>query len=180
MKLTITGRHLTVPEADRTELRRKLRSLERVLNSNAVSATVVVARERQAIACDLTVHARGGHMLHAEGRHALISGAVAAAVAKLTPQAKRLVDRWKSKRRDRSTQITEPPPSAPTLPPVTVPKVIRNRGYAARAMTVADAALELAGSEAQVLVFRHAVSENVAVIFRRPDGAFGLIETTNA
>ncbi|MCC7007824.1 MAG: HPF/RaiA family ribosome-associated protein [Acidobacteria bacterium] len=179
MTFTITGRHLKVSEPARTEIRQKMRALERVLNDNAVSATCVLLQERQMVVCELSVHARGGHRLHAVGRHALVVGAAAAAVDKLVPQARRLTERWKAKRRDRTAQpVAEKPAPEPALPPVTVPKVVRSRGYTARPLTVADAALELASSQAPVLVFRHATSDSLAVLFRRADGAFGLIETT--
>jgi len=183
MTLTITGRHFKVPEADRADIRQKMRVLERVLNNNAVSGACVVGRERQVFVCEVSVHTRSGHSLHAMGRHVLLGGAVAAAVDKVSLQAKRLSTRWKAKRRDRTAQVVDRPqlPPSPTaaLPPVTIPKVVRSRGYDARPMTVADAALELASSPAPVLVFRQASSAQVAVLFRRPDGAFGLIETDN-
>lgn len=180
MTLTITGRRLKVPAIDQADIRQKMRSLDRILNSHAVSAACVISEERQQFVCELSIRATGDRTLHAVGRHAAIAGAVAAAVDKLAPQAKRLTDRWKAKRRDRSLQVTEPLPRVPALPPVTVPKVVKVRGYAPKAMTVAEASLELASSQGAVLVFTQATTGCVSVLFRRPDGAFGLIETTSA
>jgi putative sigma-54 modulation protein len=178
MTLTITGRHLKVSASDRSEIRQKVDTLDRLLNSHAVSAACVLLHEGQGVVCELTVHARGGRLLHAVGRHARLHGAVAAAVDKLTPQAKRLTERWKAKRRDRTARVSEVAPKATALAPVTVPKVVRSRSYVPKVMTVADAALDLAAGQAPLLVFRHATSENISVVFRRVDGTFGLIETS--
>jgi ribosome hibernation promoting factor len=43
-------------------------------------------------------------------------------------------------------------------------------------MNVEDAVLELSAGGRPFLVFRQAASERIAVLFRRPDGHFGLIE----
>lgn len=177
MKLIVTGRRLTVSESDRAEIAAKVGHLDRILNSSAVSAQCVIGREKLAIVCELTVHVRGGHMLHGLGRHARLATAVSLAVTKVEQQAKRLTGRWKGKRRDGAGPVeaaTSEPPRAAEEP--RAPKVIRAKGYEAKPMTVADAAMLLASSANTVLVFRHAVSGAVNVLYRRPDGHLGLIE----
>jgi len=174
MKLTVTGRHVAVTDAIRTDLTRKLRRLDRVLNDSAVSAQCAVGRERQLFVCELTVHARGDHMLHGVGRDARLPGAVALAVERVAQQASRLSDRWKTRRR----AAARAPLGAGTREPSTgtSPRVVRSRDYAVKPMSVEDALLELSAGPRAFLVFRHATSERVAVLFRRPDGHFGLIE----
>ena len=99
MRLTVTGRHVAIALATRQDISRKLHRLERVLNDSAVSAQCVIARERASHVCELTVHARGDHVLHGVGRHARLPAAVGAAADKVGRQAKRLVDRWKTRRK---------------------------------------------------------------------------------
>lgn len=99
MKLTVTGRHMAIAETNRQLIRRKLRRLERVLNDSAVSAQCVVARERELHVCEVTVHARGDHTLHGVARDARLPAAIGAAVEKVSKQAQRLVDRWKTRRK---------------------------------------------------------------------------------
>jgi putative sigma-54 modulation protein len=43
-------------------------------------------------------------------------------------------------------------------------------------MTVEDAAAELGDGNDAVIVFRNSSTDAVTVLFRRPDGNFGLIE----
>jgi ribosomal subunit interface protein len=101
LKLTVTGRHVALTDSHRQLIRRKLRRLERVLNDSAVSAQCIVALEKLSYVCEVTVHARGDHMLHAVARHARLITAVNAAVDKVRRQGKSLADRWKARRRAR-------------------------------------------------------------------------------
>jgi ribosomal subunit interface protein len=99
LKTTVTGRHLAIAETTRQLIRRKLHRLERVLNDSAVSAQCVLERERAAFMCEVTVHARGDHILHGKARDPRMATAVGQAVDKVDQQAKRLVDRWKTRRK---------------------------------------------------------------------------------
>jgi ribosomal subunit interface protein len=99
LKLTVTGRHLAIAETNRQLIRRKMRRLERVLNDSAVSAQCVVARERELHVCEVTLHARGDHTLHGVARHARLPAAITGAVDKVSRQAQRLADRWKTRRK---------------------------------------------------------------------------------
>jgi putative sigma-54 modulation protein len=175
LKLTVTGRHVAVSDAVREAISRKVRRLDRVLNDSAVSAQCVVARERQLFVCELTVHARGDHMLHAVGRHHRLPSAVVAAVEKVGQQAHRLSDRWKTRRRrDRPVRTAALVVDGP--PERTGPRVVRTRTRAVKPMSLDDALLTLSGGAQTFLVFRNAESDGVAILYRRPDGDFGLIE----
>ena len=173
MKLSVTGRHVAVTEAIHTEITRRLRPLERVLNDNVVSGQCVVGRERQVFVCEITLHARGDHMLHAVGRDSRVGQAVAQAVERVGQQGQRLTDRWKTRKRGSSARRESPPVDRE---PSTAPRVVRSRDYAVKPLTLDDAVLELSANGRPLLVFRDAVSDHIAVLFRRPDGRFGLIE----
>ena len=85
MKLTVTGRRITVTEPIRQQIDRKVRRLERLLNDRAVSAQIVLSEERQGTACEVTVHVAGGRPLHGLGRDSRITTAVGQAVEKVAP-----------------------------------------------------------------------------------------------
>jgi putative sigma-54 modulation protein len=178
MKLIVTGRHVEVVGAARQDIDKKLRRLERLLGDSAISAQCVVWRERADYVCELTVHARGDHMLHGLGRGSQIPPAVSQAVTKVAKQAQKMKDRWKTRKRAGGnglgalvTGLGEAPAIAEPSP-----RVIRSKRYAVKPMSLDDALLTLAGGEESFLVFRHAASDNVAILFRRHDGHFGLIE----
>lgn len=71
----------------------------------------------------------------------------------------------------------------PTIPPpdVTAPdphfKVVKTEKFHAQPMSVADAIVQLNLLHEPFLVFRHDTDGRVAVVYKREDGAYGLIET---
>ena len=177
MKLFVTGRQVTVTDAIRQEIDKRHARLARVLNDSAVSAQYIVARERGRFVAELTVHARGDHMLHGVGRHTVLGTAVGAAVDKVAQQAAKLADRWKTRRKDgrRREAPVESLAAAPG-PEAPASRVIRARQPPVRPMSLDDAVLALSAGDRPFFVFRHDASNAVAVLYRRPDGHFGLIE----
>jgi len=179
MKLVVTGRHLTVSPAAHERITRQLRRLERLLGDSAVSAQCIIGREGTDYSAELTLHARGDNLLHATGRHTRLETAVAGAAKKVGQQARKVKDRWKSRRKGgralpglvpaRSDELARPPaPSGPRL--------VRSR-VSAKPLTVDDAVLALESSRDGVVVFRQADGGSVAIVFRRPDGRVGLVDT---
>jgi len=171
MTVTLTGRHIDIPASTRLQIEKRIGRLHRVLNDHAVSAQCVVTRERLGVACELTLHAKGDHMLVGIGRHARLITAVGEAIEKVSHQAQRLADRWKTRKRD-GRRLPEPVLDA--APIDRAPRVIRARGYSVKPLGIDDAVMAL-GDQA-FLVFRHMETERVAVLFRRPDRNLGLID----
>ena len=99
MTLTVIGKQLTVTDAQRMLVRRRVDKLARVLNHAALTAQAAVSRERGMYICELTVHTRGDHDLHGRGRDRLFAAAVTAAADRVGAQAARLAGRWKSRRK---------------------------------------------------------------------------------
>jgi putative sigma-54 modulation protein len=56
-----------------------------------------------------------------------------------------------------------------------VPAVRRTR-YAVKPMSVEDAALRIEAAREPFVVFRHAETERIAILYQRPDGRLGLID----
>jgi putative sigma-54 modulation protein len=55
-------------------------------------------------------------------------------------------------------------------------RIIRARRYAVKPMSVDEAAMEVGDRRDAFLVFRNSTTEEINVLFRRPDGNLGLIE----
>jgi putative sigma-54 modulation protein len=177
MKLTVTGRRMTVTEATRQQIERKIGRLDRLLHNRAVSAQCIISEERQRVTCELTVQIAGARPMHGLARDAKLVRAVSLAVEKVEQQAARLNDRQRTRRRGSrrppaggGTPAVEPPASSPR------PRVIRAAPADIKPMTLDDAVLTLEGSERTFLVFRLSTSERTALLFRRDDGHFGLVE----
>ena len=57
------------------------------------------------------------------------------------------------------------------------PPVVRMGRLPVKAMSVDEALIEAQEDSRPIVVFRNSESKELAVIFRRPDGKFGLVET---
>jgi putative sigma-54 modulation protein len=179
MRLDITGRHVTVTPALRQLITKRVGSLDRVLNDAAISALVIVTKEKYRHKVEMAVHTRGDHMLSGTAEANAWPLAVRQAAVKIEQQAKRLKGKWDSRKRQaakavRNRKVT--PQAGETMPPVDGARVIRATRYAVKPMSVDDAALRLEAADDDFVVFRNADDDAVAVLYRRKDGNLGLIQ----
>jgi putative sigma-54 modulation protein len=177
MRLELTGRHIPITVAMRRLVQRRLAHLERLVTYHALSAQVVITRERSRIHVEITLHARQEHFLHCEATAADWEEALNEAAAKIERQAQKLADKRKGQKRlSRPARTPEIPPAAPMDGEEVRTRIIRARGYAVKPMSVDDAALQVGEDRNAFLVFRNASNDAVTVLYRRPDGHLGLIE----
>src|SRR5688572_24427426 len=99
MRLELTGRHITITIAIRTLVEQRIAQMLRMLNDSALSAQVVLTREKTRIHAELTLHARGEHFLHSEATGRDVQTAFSAAADKLDRQAQKLKSRWTERKR---------------------------------------------------------------------------------
>ena len=194
MRLELTGRHITITPNIRKLVEDRLRPMLRMLNDSAVSAQVVLTKEKTRVHAEVTLHARGEHFLHGEATGRDVATALAACGDKVDRQVQRLKSKWsKGKRQGISAAkaaSAAPRPerggkgfssakgmAAPAsgTEPRTL-RVIRARRYEVKPMSVDEAALEVIDGDDSFLVFRNAATDTINVLFRRPDGNLGLIE----
>jgi len=194
MRLELTGRHVAITPAVRKAVEQRLARMARMLNNSLVSVQVVITRERSRTHVDMTMHARGDHFLHSEATGRTLPAALGEATEKLEHQAQKLKSKWtERKRQGRSAAkagAAAPRPEragravgtgaaaagneAEAAGPV---RIVRARRYEVKPMSVDEAALKLVAGNAAFLVFRNAGTDAMSVLFRRPDGHLGLIES---
>ena len=204
MRLELTGRHVTITASIRAMVEDRLAPLLRMLNDSAVSAQVVLTKEKTRVHAEITLHVRGEHFLHGEATGRDAQTALGAAVDKVDRQVQRLKSKW-SKGKRQGVSPAKAAAAAPrperggkgfssargqATPAGTAAaaasgraageprelRIIRARRYEVRPMSVDAAALEVADGEDAFLVFRNAATDTINVLFRRPDGNLGLIE----
>ena len=64
-----------------------------------MSAHLVLSREKNRYIAELTVHAKGDHMLHGIGNTAGWSTSMTAAVQKVMQQAEKMKGKWEARKR---------------------------------------------------------------------------------
>src|SRR5262249_51739961 len=99
MRLSLTGRHVEVTPALRQLVTRRLARVERVLNDSVVSASVVLAVEKRVHNVEITIHARGDHMITGKGAGPGWPQAFAPAVEKVMQQVNKIKEKWVERKR---------------------------------------------------------------------------------
>jgi putative sigma-54 modulation protein len=187
MRLELTGRHVDITPALRRMLDRKLARLERMLNDSAVSAQVVLSREKRGHRIDLTLHARGEKFLHGFGGPAATwEMAVSQAVAKIVQQAQKVKGKWQERKRRgaKAARPAEEQPLSAAAAAATaarsrprMPRIFRASRQALKAMSVSDAVREVEANGEGIIVFRDAETADISVLYRRASGELTLVQT---
>jgi putative sigma-54 modulation protein len=179
MRLLLTGRNVQITPPLRQQLSRRLAKLERLLHDSAVSAQVVLTREKYRHVTDITLHARGDHVLSGVGNATTWAESMSEALEKITQQAQRVKERWQTRKR-RAAGTKALPPAPLPLPDEAAPApepdpVVRVR-YAVRLHDL-DAALDrLDRSPDPFVLFRNRATGRLALVYRRRDGRAAFIE----
>jgi putative sigma-54 modulation protein len=189
MRLELTARHFTISAPVRKLAEQRLDRVLRPLNNSAVSAQVVVTREKTRFRAEVTLHTRGEHFLHGEATGRDAQTALASAIDKIDRQVQKLKGKWTERKR----QGVSPAKAASATPRTAKGaaafgtgldqrdnggqlRIIRQRRYAVKPMSVDEAAMEVGDGRDAFLVFRNSSTEQINVLFRRADGNLGLIE----
>ncbi len=178
MRLEITGRHVEVTAPLRQLIDRRLARLARVLNDAAVSAQVILTKEKYRHLAEIIIHARGDHTMRGTGEGNAWQVSMRQAAEKIEQQAHRLKGKWNGRKRGAAGRraVSAPAPAGAAAEPALAPRVIRATRYAVKPMSIEDAALRVEAGPETFLVFRNADTDGVSIMYRRRDGNFGLIE----
>ena len=184
MAVECTGRNVEVTSSLRELAEERTQRLERHLGGPA-DVRVVLSHEKHRFGAEvIAIHRR--RRWTAQEKTADARAAVAAAFAKIDAQAKRDAEKQRDKKhrglprsgpRARGAQ-----PALAAAAPASVAargngngRVVRSRPPAVKPMGVDEAALAIESTGEEVLVFRDSASNRVSVLYRRRDGALGLI-----
>ena len=180
MRLDITGRHVDVTPYLRQLITNRLKTLERVLNDAAVSAQVIVSREKYRHRVEMVIHARGDHTLTGLGEGNSWPLAIRQASQKIEQQAKKLKGKWEDRKRKGAGRRGARPQDAP--PAKGHPRHPRRRGSSARPGMPSNRCR----SKMRPCAWRTAptpsscsatpTTTRLSILYRRKDGNLGLIE----
>jgi putative sigma-54 modulation protein len=177
MRVDVTGRHVEITTPLRNLLNQRLAKLERLLNDSAVSAVVILTKEKYRHRTELVIHARGDHILRGLGEGNAWPVSVRQAAQKVEQQAQTLKGKWAERKRS-STRRRTPPAAAADGGQAGGEgrRLVRASRYAVKPMSIEDAALRVESADETFVVFRNADTDAVSILYRRKDGNLGLIE----
>ena len=193
MGLRISGKNINIGEALRTHVSERLNATTGKYFDGSVSGHVTIEPEGSGYRTDCTLHLASGVTLQAEGRAQEVYASFDQTAARIESRLRR----YKRKLRDRGAttknaaeepvgeQIrytvfnaldeVEEAPADHEFKPV----VVAESEKLLQELSVSAAVLELDLTGAPVLVFRHATTGHVNVIYRRTDGNIGWIDPTS-
>lgn len=179
MTILFTGRKAhTTPELKKFA-KTKLSKLDRVLD-DILDVHVILQREKHRHVAEIVARSRSA-TLTAKAVGTEFRDSLGTCVDKLIVQAKKHSGKLQTKRRGRGPRTSRARGSGPEAvlaepPPEPAVSVVRMGRVAVKPMSIDEAALEVQKDHNPVVVFRNAESKEVAVIFKRADGQFGLLE----
>ncbi len=177
LQITVTFRHVDPTPALRSYAEEKLERIKKYLR-RPIDAHVILSIEKERHVAEITLQADHVTMFAKEETHDLYS-AIDLALDKLEHQAQKL----KTKRREHKGAGRGEPAEVHTSVLAAEPpnpggerRVVRTQRVPAKPLAIEEAVEQLADSGDEFLVFTNASNSRVAVIYRRHDGDYGLIE----
>jgi ribosomal subunit interface protein len=182
MTLRVSGKNLDIGESLRQHVLGKVETMVARYYSGTVGGHVVITREGSGYRSDCTLRLSSGVNLHAEGRahepYACFEHAAEKIEVRLRRYKQRLKGHSGSNGQGKVANYTvEAPPHEEEEPEEGFnPVVVAEGTEALKSLSVASAVAELDLTGAPVVVFEHAGSGRVNVVYRRRDGAIGWLD----
>jgi len=200
MQLAVTFRHMEPTEALKSYAKERMERVRKYL-PDPISCHVVLSTERHNHRIDVTFQLHNGLSVAGHETTENMYSSIDLCIAKIERQVRKYKGKMEGmKARPHNVQAlpwshsivseafggvdeTNGHGRPPTIPPPDVNspnpdyRVVRTEKFHAQPMSVADAIVQLNLLHEPFLVFRHDTDGRVAVVYKREDGAYGLIET---
>ncbi|MCK5828104.1 ribosome-associated translation inhibitor RaiA [Candidatus Bipolaricaulota bacterium] len=170
MKIKIAGRHTDAGPELRDYIIEKTEALERFFD-RIVSVDVVLSVEKERHIADFHAHLTNRKTINAREESTDMYASIDTAIDRLKRQLVKFKDQLQDVR-DRTAVNAHVEQSEETPEK----RIIRSEAYFQKPMPVEEAALQLDAIDKEFLVFVDVDTDEIAIIYRRRDGNFGLIE----
>jgi ribosomal subunit interface protein len=186
MTLRVTGKNFDLGEAMRGHILDRVEAAISKYFDGSVSGHIVVDHEGAGYRSDCTLHLSSGMTLHSEGRahepYASFDSAATRLEKRLRRYNRKLKDHHlKTAQSANGAMIADYVLEAPDQEAEGEvedfnPVVVAEKTAALETLPVSEAVMRLDMTGAPVVVFRHATSDRVNIVYRRPDGNIGWID----
>lgn len=175
MNLEFTGRHIEVTPALRAHVEDHFAKIEKVFDGKPANAHVIIEVERGRHRSEIIINWRN-EALTAVSSNSDMYQSLSQTIGKIEKQARKLKDKVidKSHKAIKAAVVSMPPDQIEKLAPQ--PRIIKTDALDAKPMSPDEAVMELEAGAKQFLVFRNFEGGRVAVVFKRNDGNYGLVQ----
>jgi putative sigma-54 modulation protein len=175
VRLQVKGKNVEVTDSIREYAEEKLSKLGRQLaDPTRVELELAVERNpsiSQNHVAEATIWTKGPILRAREA-----SADHKASIDQLVDKLERQVKRYREKRRPRRSQLADVAVPEDGIPVEEEPRIVKSKQFAVKPMTPEEAVLQLELVGHDFFVFQNADTGDVNVVYRRRDGAYGLIE----
>jgi ribosomal subunit interface protein len=188
MSLRISGKHMEIGDAFRARIEGRIGEAVDKYFDGGFAGHVTVEKSGSRFAADCMVHLDTGMLLQAAGQAQDPQLAFEAAADRIEKRLRRYKRRLKSHNQGGSAEdgldldyrivAALPEEHDEEVPEDYAPAVVAESTLTLKTMTVASAVVELDTKDSPVFIFRNAGNEHVNVVYRRPDGNIGWIDTS--
>ena len=187
MPLRVSGKNLDIGESLRMHVTEKVEALIGRYFDGKVAGHVVIQPEGSAYRTDCSLQLSSGMSLQAEGRSHEPYASFEQAADKIERRLRRYKKRLKEHQASGDTAperaelhmakfVIEAPNELEEAPADYKPVVVAEGSQRLKPMSVASAVAELDLTGAPLIVFQHATSQRVNIVYRRRDGAIGWLD----
>lgn len=183
MSLRVSGKNMNIGEALRLHVTQRLEQATSKYFDGGVSGHVTIAPEGSGYRADCSLHLTSGIVLQADGRGQEPYATFDQAAERLEKRLRRYKERLKGhhnghahEAEEAPYQVLQAPDQESEAPAEFSPAVVAETTTRLRRLSVSAAVLDLDLSGAPVLVFRHANTGRVNIVYRRSDNNIGWID----
>jgi ribosomal subunit interface protein len=189
MPLRVSGKNLDIGESLRTHMTEKVQTLIARYFDGKITGHVVITPEGSAYRTDCSLHLSSGMNLQSEGRAHEPYASFEQAADKIERRLRKYKKRLKEHASGHGGDAGSPEPREVANFVIAAPADDEEEGQAdfspvvvaedaqpLKTLSVASAVFELDLSGAPVVVFQHATTLRVNIVYRRRDGAIGWLD----
>ncbi len=175
MKITITGRKVTLHNHFKELVEKKLSKFNRIFGEDAVAnVTVTMEKNRQTV--EVTIR-QGGMVYRAENTSLEMNDALDEVIAALGRQIRKNKTRLEKKVRSGVLDdFIAQEDVAAEEPEETEYQIVRSKHFPVKPLDAEEAILQMNMVGHQFYMYRNASTGEINVVYRRKDGTYGLLE----
>lgn len=170
MQIDITFKNLDSSDALKDYATKRLSKIDKYIDRIA-EAHVVFSIEKRRHKADVTLNADGTVINAVE-----ITEDMYAAIDMVMDKLERQVKKHKQKLQGKKSQAKSFPGEVASSPKKTKPRIVHEKGYFVKPMSVEEAVLQIDIVKKDFIIFQNTESNQINLIYKRQDGDLGLVE----
>ncbi|MEW5900438.1 MAG: ribosome-associated translation inhibitor RaiA [Acidobacteriota bacterium] len=172
MIVHFTARQMDLTPEVKSYSEKRLKALEKLMGS-VIEVDLILSVEKHRYKAEIHVKAKGAGLVVVEETHDLLNS-LNLAFENLERKVKKEREKWREKKRRRGRERKQFSLAAETEPEPK--KIVRSGDYSPKPMLLEEAVTQFDLEKKDVFLFQKSGSEKWAVLYRRKDGHYGLVD----